>query len=685
MKAICLLLGFLFMTAGLAAQQVDPQTQINWPANCNAAGMVYNLSLNNCIPTSNGPGGGGIPAGANGETQINKGGVFGSIPTLNLLPSGDTTGATDQAALVAALATGKRIFITKGNYYFTGNISISSPPELECAGQSQTYLYLTSATNNFFNISYGGGSLSQNTSISQGAHIRGCTLAPASGVTPTAGYGFNISGVSSSAYLSNLIIENTTIMGLCGGWSIGSFVFIDWFVNNAILNVVGSSGCHGIYLNDAVPAGDLHFDSNELGGTGSDILIHQSDVNEFTNLKLNGAGIVFDNSADRVRFLNPSWEGTGGGQSHPYCGINFTGTAANILDVSVTGGAIDLMPHAFCANGQGTLNPSANSTRFSYNTIIYSTADGITGNVSSPNLFSLNGAAPSGHCLIGNGTNYVDSATCGAAGGGMLSAATPVLSPAPGSYTGSQNVSITCASGAPYYTTGTAVTAYSAPVAISANTTLQSGCYGFGYNTTPASGNYVIAPLQAQDQFAGTNGTTLASHTDLQGHSWAVYPSNTSSGQTMTLNGSNAVTGSGTAAATISYLNSLTPSSANYITSANFTVVNNATFVAYVYARTSSGALTTYWFACSSSGGGTCTLTKAVSGATTTLGSYSLAWPNGTAHTLGVQANGTAISGLIDGTAVVGPITDSAVSATGQAGFAISGGGSVTATNFTVQ
>lgn len=41
-------------TCGIAAAQVNPHTQIRWPANCSASGMVYSFFLNACIATGAG-------------------------------------------------------------------------------------------------------------------------------------------------------------------------------------------------------------------------------------------------------------------------------------------------------------------------------------------------------------------------------------------------------------------------------------------------------------------------------------------------------------------------------------------------------------------------------------------------------------------------------------------------------
>lgn len=61
MRSVSLrLASFLVLLAGaLAAHgQINPQTQINWPASCNSSGAVYNSHDNLCFVPSGGPGGG---------------------------------------------------------------------------------------------------------------------------------------------------------------------------------------------------------------------------------------------------------------------------------------------------------------------------------------------------------------------------------------------------------------------------------------------------------------------------------------------------------------------------------------------------------------------------------------------------------------------------------------------------
>lgn len=614
-----------------------------------------------------------------------------TTPKLNTVfemkPSGDTSGATDNANLAANLAANLCTHALAGSFYFTGNISITAPPCIYGDGASLTFFYLTSATNDFLDLTYGGGGLNNE---SYGAEIHSFSVLPAVGVTPTAGFAFNLAGSSSSAFMSGLRIYNVDMWGLCGGIKTGSYMVSNWIVNNHFTSFTGTTGCYGIYMNTPVPGGDFHWDGNELSGAGSKVLIHQSDVQEISGLKMNLAGITFDNSADRVSIVNTSLEGGGTGASTPSCGINFTGTAANLVQISFEG-KIDLMPNAFCANGVGTLNPSANTTQFSYNVNLNQTNDGLTGRVISgqalvnPLTFQIASQAPNNYCPLGNGSTYVGALCPGA---GLATASTPVFSPTAGSYANTQNVSITCSTGSAYYSVGGgAVTAYSTTIAVSSTETIAAGCFGTAYSAAQASATYTIAAYQTQDLFAGTNGTLLSAHTDLDSHSWAVWPYDTTSGDTIQLSGSNYAWDIGASVThNAAYLNSLAPSSANYTVGQTFTVVSNVSYGAQVFARASSGAATSYLMICASSVAG-CQLQKLVTGTDTNIGSpstYSFTWANNAPHTMSLYANGTALTGYIDGVAVL-TATDSSISAAGQSGFGETANSNVKASNFVVQ
>ena len=103
---------------------------------------------------------------------------------------------------------------------------------------------------------------------------------------------------------------------------------------------------------------------------------------------------------------------------------------------------------------------------------------------------------------------------------GLPTAATPTFSPAPGSYTGSQSVTLSDAtSGATmYYTTdgstpATSSTKYTAPIVVSTTTTIKAIAAASGYNNSAvASGSYTITktPIQYETETVPSSGVPNA-------------------------------------------------------------------------------------------------------------------------------------------------------------------------------
>lgn len=195
----------------------------------------------------------------------------------------------------------------------------------------------------------------------------------------------------------------------------------------------------------------------------------------------------------------------------------------------------------------------------------------------------------------------------------------------------------------------------------------------------------VSFPAGFQDlaTFAGTSGTLLSAYTTQAGKTFTLYSS--AAGTTIPqLNGSlQAVLPSGTDATFGDSLDTLTPSSANYAVGITCTRVAGSPTMG-VFARAASGANTNYIIQYPSAANAF-QLYSQVAGSAVLLGSSSMSWTNGTSHTMVLTVNGTTISATIDGTTTIGPFTNSAVTAAGQAGFRITGGSDATCTNFTVQ
>ena len=182
--------------------------------------------------------------------------------------------------------------------------------------------------------------------------------------------------------------------------------------------------------------------------------------------------------------------------------------------------------------------------------------------------------------------------------------------------------------------------------------------------------------------FIGVAGVAISSYISPCGYTFAEYTGDGSATQTPLLYG---VGPAGTVNSATQYgdaLSSYTPTSADYCSSMTFTnTFSNVNNQAALWGRASSGANTNYFFGGIPHGASsTFQLFKVVAGSATQLGSnYVFTWAGGASHTLKLCTIGTAITAYVDGVAQIGPITDSAISAVGQAGFRV--GTNVTATD----
>ena len=268
--------------------------------------------------------------------------------TMYISPSSDTTGVTENATLQAAITTGAPVVLLPGLHYLTGNLTISAPPTIHGSGPDQTFIAITSATNNLMNISYGLVSILNDQG--PGAEINGFTIEEASGVTPTAGYAFNMSGVSSAGYLSGMNIHDVEMWGLFGGINYGSWEITNKIAVRCMMFVSGGHGC--LNYNNSTPGGDTYWEI-QAEGANTGVTIQQSDTQTFTNLKLNGSGVVFTQAgaANYVRFGNASIEGV---SSVPSCGIDFGTGSYPPNGIYIESGQIDLVPTALCHTANTT-------------------------------------------------------------------------------------------------------------------------------------------------------------------------------------------------------------------------------------------------------------------------------------------------------------------------------------------
>jgi hypothetical protein len=170
-------------------------------------------------------------------------------------------------------------------------------------------------------------------------------------------------------------------------------------------------------------------------------------------------------------------------------------------------------------------------------------------------------------------------------------------------------------------------------------------------------------PVTIADNFAGTVGTTLASHVTNYGQSWVKAWTSAWSG-TISLTGSNSGTMTGGSVLGAGYYVNVIPSSWDYTVSGSCSL-STAGDQCSMIGRASTGVLTFYQ--ASFLNGTGVGLYKYVNGTSTQLGSTYSGVTSGT-HTIALRMVGTQISVLVDGTQQIGPITDSAVT-TGYAGL----------------
>lgn len=110
-----------------------------------------------------------------------------SVPGLTVFPSGDTSGATDQTAITAAEATGKKIYFAPGTYWVTGLLK-QSLTYWEGAGIGATVIKLADGAN---------------TDVVQGAGFASLSLTGVSGWGTSGIYDWGISGMTLDGNASN--------------------------------------------------------------------------------------------------------------------------------------------------------------------------------------------------------------------------------------------------------------------------------------------------------------------------------------------------------------------------------------------------------------------------------------------------------------------------------------------------
>jgi hypothetical protein len=268
--------------------------------------------------------------------------------------------------------------------------------------------------------------------------------------------------------------------------------------------------------------------------------------------------------------------------------------------------------------------------------------------------------------------------------------ATPQFSPDGGMYVGATSVTVTDAtSGATLkYCLDSSnacspTTSYTAPVSVSDGNYLRAqGTKSGAADSSIKSALYTIITPQAYDLFPGSVGTQLTAHTTLESQSWvgwAQHSGDLTTWTTVTLGGSGSVSNSHATLQGSLYVN-MTPSSASYSVCATGTSNGKNFGVGSVSTSADTGYRTNFGGATSA---GTMTLYAANAGTYTSKGTASFTWTG--SHTQCLIRSGTSISVTIDGSTVIGPVTDSTYTSAGVPLLTIGQASGVVVTNFLVQ
>lgn len=248
----------------------------------------------------------------------------------------------DTAAVLAAIASGFNIHVTKGNYNVraatAANIfTISAPVMFIGDGSPNTVFYVRSLNNQIFAVRY----FTDSHSILAGATISDIGVIQVG--TSTAGAAFDVrTGGGANTYVTNLHIDRIATQNVCNALISDTGVISNWFTNSYIqMSTCGANG-GGIWIDSVQPSGDWHIYGNEMSGLNTGIYITKSDLNSISDNKITGGQIHIAPSGGagavgRVFFSNNRIEGIGGS---PTCGIQIDGGGSTAVSLKFTGGGV---------------------------------------------------------------------------------------------------------------------------------------------------------------------------------------------------------------------------------------------------------------------------------------------------------------------------------------------------------
>ena len=160
-------------------------------------------------------------------------------------------------------------------------------------------------------------------------------------------------------------------------------------------SMVSNLGIHTYGLSDIGTTGSNNNFDDVLLLDKTSTLTPAANIGEDINYRISNSAANIINS---VRLLGSLTTATAGSEVSEF-DIYTLGGGTLSRSVSIAGAGIYFAPPLVDTNPGGITSPIFNA---------------IAG-------YQYNGAAPSGHCLIGNGTDYIDSSTCGGSGGSAFS------------------------------------------------------------------------------------------------------------------------------------------------------------------------------------------------------------------------------------------------------------------------
>lgn len=247
-----------------------------------------------------------------------------STPDWTVSPSGDTTGAADQANIQSALADNGFVQLVAGTYYINAPLELSSANNVLCgAGHFTTVIQLASG----FSGSIQG--------ITAGIFITNwnCQLLHLSLAGLGSTYATAITGIEVMS--GSATIEDVDV-ALFSGWGIElinmnssgtSQVNSGW----QFRNVTGQAGC----------AGGIHIDGNNFPNTGGLMLNCGIDAGVTSGPKTNLDCILVENSADDVGIIR--------------CGANVIAGSGSVFHVK---GTVTALLMTECDSGINNRSPA---------------------------------------------------------------------------------------------------------------------------------------------------------------------------------------------------------------------------------------------------------------------------------------------------------------------------------------